>query len=267
MELKRSLKPWPSLIAIFCAIMMVLPSHARDGYEPDLTTKTEDNYTDEAMGKSNWQTRMDRETPNGFLPDLNKVKRSADKYTFKKTAEDKQNQLKSGAGEKVKSNGSFWVKDSGKVIVYALAALLLLALIGYLIVYVFREGAGSRTDGKSDLVNGAESLMPDAKTLQAADLDQMLTEALSASDYRSAVRLLYLTGLKRLMKMKLLKPSPEKTNFDYVRELSGTNIQELFVISTSRFERAWYGEYPISPADFKDIELGYRQLFASIDNR
>ena len=87
-----------------------------------------------------------------------------------------------------------------------------------------------------------------------------IEEAVSERHYRLAVRLLYLQTLKQLTDRNLIHWQADKTNRQYVQELSNTNLRPDFEQLTTRFEFVWYGDFPIDEADFLTIQDAFTQF-------
>jgi hypothetical protein len=84
-----------------------------------------------------------------------------------------------------------------------------------------------------------------------SDLDRFIREALEKENYSQAVRLYYLAIIKELSLKKWIKWKKDKTNRDYIRELSNTKYQGSFRNVTRMFERVWYGKQKLHGTDFK----------------
>lgn len=84
-----------------------------------------------------------------------------------------------------------------------------------------------------------------------------IEKAISAGNYRLAVRLFYLQSLKLLSDKDLIDWQPEKTNQAYLDELHHTDQQQQFVVLTRQFEYIWYGEFLIDQESFKRVRAGF----------
>lgn len=77
--------------------------------------------------------------------------------------------------------------------------------------------------------------------------------AVQESNYRLAVRLLYLSTLQLLNRQGVIDWKRDKTNSDYVLELSGKEIAAPFADITRVFEYIWYGDFPLDATDFQRV--------------
>ncbi|MFK7772227.1 MAG: hypothetical protein AB8F94_08805 [Saprospiraceae bacterium] len=87
--------------------------------------------------------------------------------------------------------------------------------------------------------------------IHESDLDRYIREALEKENYPMAVRLYYLAIIKELSLKKWIKWKKDKTNRDYIRELSTTDWYGNFRNVTTTFEKVWYGKKELGGMDFK----------------
>jgi hypothetical protein len=108
---------------------------------------------------------------------------------------------------------------------------------------------------------------PQSVSAQQEDEDEMLTEnifdidyegalkkAIAVSNYRLAIRLLYLQTLKDLAIRNQIQYKQERTNNDYLMQLFQTAFYKDFFRLTRSFEYTWYGQFPVSPDVFASIQ-------------
>lgn len=87
--------------------------------------------------------------------------------------------------------------------------------------------------------------------IHESDLDRYIREALEKENYPMAVRLYYLAIIKELSLKKWIKWKKDKTNLDYIRELSTTDWYSNFRSVTTMFEKVWYGKQKLGGMDFR----------------
>jgi hypothetical protein len=95
-------------------------------------------------------------------------------------------------------------------------------------------------------------------------LDQQLQLAIKEGNYRLAVRFLYLQSLNKLAARSWLQLSPDKTNYQYVRELAKPQLKPAFARITLHYEYAWYGDFIIQQNVFDPIKKEFDQFQQSI---
>ncbi len=132
-------------------------------------------------------------------------------------------------------------------IIYALLGVLALYLV---VRYVSQAPLGQLFSKQEPEMPGAVWQEDD---LQEIDLDALLREALDAGDYRLAVRYQFLRLLKKLNREGKIDYHPEKTNWDYLAELSDSPLKSQFSRASRIYEYAWYGEQSLSAATYGGI--------------
>lgn len=146
--------------------------------------------------------------------------------------------------------GKFW-RGFFKFFLIALAVVVLAFIIANM---VGAEGWSLAPSNRK--VAQAKSSIPITienieDNIYESDLDRFIREALEKENYTQAVRLYYLAIIKELSLKKWVKWKKDKTNRDYIRELSNTTFQNGFRNVTNVFERVWYGKQDIGGNDFK----------------
>ncbi len=100
--------------------------------------------------------------------------------------------------------------------------------------------------------------------IHETDLERFLRQALAASDWPLAVRLYFLQTIKSLSENQAIVWSKEKTNRDYLREMRGHRLGAPFRDVTRQYEQVWYGNQPITRADFEQLEPAFKSLLGGI---
>jgi hypothetical protein len=104
----------------------------------------------------------------------------------------------------------------------------------------------------------------DSESLENVDIEVELQHALELKEYRQAIRWLYLQNLKLMIQKGLLRPSPEKTNQDYLSEIQSLEFQEGFLHLTRIFERIWYGHRLPDRSAFLDWKAQFDHYYQLI---
>lgn len=91
-----------------------------------------------------------------------------------------------------------------------------------------------------------------------------IEKAVAAENYRLAVRLMFLKLLRDLSNKKIIQFRSERTNLEYLTQLSPTVYYNDFFRLTRNYEYAWYGKFDVSREAFgaikNDFENFDRQL-------
>ncbi|MGV3705224.1 MAG: DUF4129 domain-containing protein [Arcticibacter sp.] len=96
------------------------------------------------------------------------------------------------------------------------------------------------------------------KNIHEISFDNQISEAIEKKNYKIAVRLHYLSVLKRLNDAGLIAWQPDKPNSVYLQELEDKKYRETFELLTRQFEYVWYGDFPLGEQAFGNIN----RLFA-----
>lgn len=96
------------------------------------------------------------------------------------------------------------------------------------------------------------------------DYEAELQKLIAKGRYRLAVRLLYLSCLKKLSDAEIIQWQPEKTNYNYLSEISDPNIKTNFSTLTHQFDYIWYGDFPVDENGFEPISQSFKQFNAQI---
>lgn len=100
---------------------------------------------------------------------------------------------------------------------------------------------------------------------QSVDLDEEIRLQVEKQQYRLAIRLLYLKVINRLRSNGYIHFSKEKTNFDYLRDLTDTDLKSRFFTITSIYNHVWYGDVEIAEDQFLRFEKSFQSLYTAID--
>jgi len=92
------------------------------------------------------------------------------------------------------------------------------------------------------------------------DFHEEIQQAINSGNYRLAVRLCYLSSLKKLSDQSLINWQPEKTNQTYISEIEDVSVKKQFSVLTRQFEYIWYGEFFIDERSFAGIKNNFDQF-------
>lgn len=96
--------------------------------------------------------------------------------------------------------------------------------------------------------------------------DALAQAAAEAGDYRGAVRIRYLQALYILQEKELILPGKDKTNLDFLRELSATAFHRPFAALTRHYEYIWYGKVPVNGIQFTQLDEQFAEFKKSLRN-
>lgn len=137
-----------------------------------------------------------------------------------------------------------------------------IVLIILLIVYLIKNSGARNLKVNSNILVNFDDL--DETTLRNAELLTPLNLALKAGDYQTAYRIKYLEVLQQLIHKNLIYYKKEKTNYEYLLQLSGKNVYEPFRQLTFNFDGIWYGEMKIDQARYESLLPYFNQFETTI---
>jgi hypothetical protein len=135
----------------------------------------------------------------------------------------------------------------GRLIVYLLGLAAAVAII----LMILKVNAYKVFNGGNGPVLKQGILDED---IHALDFEKLIQDAVTKSDYRAGVRLIFLYSLKKLSDKNLIYWNQGKTNHDYLDELTIEELKIGFSELNFYFEYAWYGDFRISPEVFSKVQ-------------
>jgi hypothetical protein len=96
------------------------------------------------------------------------------------------------------------------------------------------------------------------------DIERQLSDAISKGNFRLATRYLYLQTLSRLAGRGLIQLSPDKTNYQYVKEFQKHEYKNEFARVTMHYEYVWYGDFHITNEVFTSVKNDFDILLKKI---
>ena len=192
--------------------------------------------------------------------------------------------LATGYTEDLKKDGDFWYADYAKEkekekkeaaanpdLTYVpfmqrtwVQTLLWIIIIGgfaYAIMWYLMDSQVGLFRKKNLPVNDrhdASEEMPE--DIFAIQYQQEIDKALAQGNYRLAVRVHFLRLLRMLSDKNLIQYKQEKTNLDYLMELSSKTWYAEFFRLTRHFEYSWYGHFEVEEQTYRVIAGEFNQF-------
>lgn len=91
------------------------------------------------------------------------------------------------------------------------------------------------------------------------DILKLIQQAIVQKNYRLAVRYYYLNILRQLEIKELIVWEQQKTNHDYINEISENNIKISFEELTRLYDFVWYGNFEINEVEFARVAADFEQ--------
>src|SRR4051812_9814298 len=98
------------------------------------------------------------------------------------------------------------------------------------------------------------------ENIYTISFNEAIQQALQSSNYRLAIRLLYLQNLAILADRNFIVWRPNKTDADYLREINKPTLKQSFKNITGIFEYVWYGNLVVTKDDFGGIQKEFIQF-------
>lgn len=100
--------------------------------------------------------------------------------------------------------------------------------------------------------------------IKSKNIQALIDKALEKKQYRLAVRYFYLLVLKNLSEASLIRYEFDKTNTDYLQEISVKNITKEFNRATNIYNHIWYGNFQVNLTDFGKAQKTFQHLISQI---
>lgn len=98
------------------------------------------------------------------------------------------------------------------------------------------------------------------ENIHAISFEDAINDAIATSNFRLAIRLLYLQALKKLSDKNYVNWQLNKTNTDYLIETRDKSWHPLFSTLTYHFEYTWYGETQVNKEAFHQVQQSFIQF-------
>jgi hypothetical protein len=162
-------------------------------------------------------------------------------------------QKKSENEQDVSSERTSWLNTN----VFLL--ILVLALAAIIFFLIKNNVVGKKRPQPSALAEQPE----ETENIFDINYQNEIEKAIASGNYRFATRLMFLRLLKRLAENNIIQYKQERTNLDYLLQLSSSKYYNDFFRLTRNYEYVWYGKFDPSPGVFSTI----RNEFENFDNR
>ncbi|MEI6138643.1 MAG: hypothetical protein WCP85_05245 [Mariniphaga sp.] len=100
---------------------------------------------------------------------------------------------------------------------------------------------------------------------EIVDYDDAIRQFKARQQFRSAIRMYYLKVIKALLAQGYIQFSKEKTNFDYLHDLTNDEMKSQFSAITSIYNHVWYGDVEINEVQFLRLAQSFQSFYTTID--
>lgn len=152
------------------------------------------------------------------------------------------------------SMDSFFASPALSVFLWILAGCFILFILYKLFL---TEGIFKRKS-KSLKTGNEEPEVSEEVVTSESDFDRLIRLAITAGNYRLAVRYQYLRSLHQLADRNYIELAADKTNYQYVQEINNAQIRNEFASLTLNYEYVWYGEFEIEQIIYQKLETAFK---------
>lgn len=99
------------------------------------------------------------------------------------------------------------------------------------------------------------------------NFEVLIQKALQQSDFRGAVRLLYMEALKTLTQNNWIQWKANKTNHEYLMELYNSPFRKSFIELTRSFEYIFYGDFPVNAEVYQNIAGTFKEFQTKVTKK
>ena len=100
---------------------------------------------------------------------------------------------------------------------------------------------------------------------EIVDYDEVIRQFMDRQQFRNAIRAFYLKVINGLLTHGYIQFSKEKTNFDYLHDLTNDDLKSQFSAVTSIYNHVWYGDVEINEEQFLKLSPNFQSFYATID--
>lgn len=228
----------------------------------DSILQTEEEYDEDYESQESYEDSIHRAETNAFdtlSPGAASVswQQLPANYIDKLKKDDHFDYVKNGIPKSEKWDAPQISFSFGEIWIYIAIIVFLLLLAWYLkennLLFFRKKPAAIQSVPQETLL----------KDIFSIEYEAAIKEALDSNNYRLAIRLHYLQLLKALSEKGIIHYQADKTNFDYLLQVRPTPHYPDFSGLTRHYEYSWYGLFPISRAQYDQVD----QLFTNFHKK
>lgn len=149
-------------------------------------------------------------------------------------------------------------KSQGSANLFMILGIIVAAILIAYIIYRVIQSKNTSGDSKISSVLHGGDVSPEE--ISKTELELALEKAVKNGDYRAAIRVYFTFIMKDLFEKRLIIWEKEKTNLQYLRELSSSPYHRDFSTCVNIFEVVWYGKRPITESEFITLSANFKKL-------
>lgn len=249
------------ILLLFCGSLQVL--HAQSETVTDTVVAGEHDFDqEEPVTDVEEPAELEKPVPRRVSSDSIRKLKARPEFAYMQYADSFLRQYQQPEEKKEASHERVEERDPSPSILdnqglrtfYWLAAV---ALVLWLLYKIFSGQGSLFARNKKQAVVVEETSEEDTT---GKPLEQLIDKAIRAKDYRLAIRYWYLHTLEVLAEKHLISLAPQKTNYQYLRELNDKPVASNFSKLTLQYEYVWYGEFKLDDITFNKIHEGFKKF-------
>lgn len=144
-----------------------------------------------------------------------------------------------------------------------LFVLVLIGAVLYLAYVLLNEGGtGFFSTNKNKSIVRYDDI--NAENIEHADIHKLIKDAENNKDYRLAIRYYYLLVLKTLSIKNHIKFEDDKTNAEYLNEISETAFSQGFSYVSYLYNYIWYGKFSLKEPQYTKAKHNFTTLLNQV---
>ncbi|MGZ8559700.1 MAG: hypothetical protein ACXWWC_15260, partial [Chitinophagaceae bacterium] len=214
-------------------------------------TIVDDEYADEPSEEDTIEQEyfLQKEYTGG-LPDTLKLRRLGDKM-IKTLREDKAFWYANESFKKKQANKKAINFTSHPIFQTVLWLVIIGGFVAFVILYLKNSNAGLfRNSSNID----DEKSEAETNDIFSINYQKEIDKAAGQSNYRLAVRLMFLRLLRDMSDKNIIQYKTDNTNFDYMIQLQATGLYPDFFRLARNYEYSWYGQFDIDKEKYSIIK-------------
>lgn len=144
--------------------------------------------------------------------------------------------------------------------IFYIAIALAVIFLAYILLN--EGGTGLFKVSRNKSINSYEDIT--AENIENADIHSLIKNAENDNDYRLAIRYYYLLVLKTLSLKNHIKFEDDKTNNEYLSEVSSKPFSKDFAYTSYLYNYIWYGEFPLNTDKYNKAKSNFSSFLNQV---